>query len=542
MNDLEISQEAKLQDIMKVAKELTLTEEEVINYGKYKAKINLIEEREAKGNLVLVTATNPTPYGEGKTTVSIGLADALNKKHKTVLALRQPSMGPVFGMKGGATGGGYSQIVPMDDINLHFTGDFHAITSANNLLSAAIDNHIFQGNELNIKQVIFQRCLDVNDRSLRNIEINRNYQARDESFNITAASEIMALFTLATSLEDLTTKLSNIIIGYNNEGVPVIAKDLKIEGALTAILKDALMPNLVQTLEQTPAIIHGGPFANIAHGCNSIIATKTALTLGEYVITEAGFGSDLGAEKFMNIKCQKTNIMPKCIVLVSTIKSIKYNGGVVKEDIYNENLEALEKGIVNLGRHIEHLQQYNVPIVVALNQYTTDTDKEINTVINYVKEKGIDIELSSAYTNGSKGAEQLATKVIEATKKYNKGSFLYDQNQSIKDKINTIATKVYKAKEVEYTEESVKEIEQIEKMNFDKLPICIAKTQYSLSDNEKLLGNPENFKVTVKKVKLYNGAGFITVLLGNILTMPGLPKEPNYQQIKISNNKITGIF
>lgn len=539
MNDLEIAKLNKMTAIDMIAKKLELDKEEIINYGNYKAKINLKKDRQRKGRLILVTAINPTPYGEGKTTVSIGLADALNKYNNTILALRQPSMGPVFGMKGGATGGGYSQVVPMDDINLHFTGDFHAITAANNLLSAAIDNHIFYGNDLNInpEKIVFERCLDVNDRALRNINISRN-----ETFNITAASEIMAIFTLAKNLDDLTKKLGNIIIAYNFENKPVFAHNLKIEGALSVILKDAFLPNLVQTLEHTPALIHGGPFANIAHGCNSIVATDLALKLSDYVVTEAGFGSDLGAEKFMNLKCQLNNISPDCIVLVATIKALKYNGGSNKEDIYKNNLNTLKKGIANLERHINHLKQYNKEIVVAINKYTTDTVEEIDYVKKYIENLGVLVSTSTAYVDGGNGALELSEKVIEACNKSNEVKYIYTYNQTIHEKIKEIATKVYGATDVEFTDEALKQIKNIEKLKLDKVPICIAKTQYSLTDDAKFLGSPKDFNITVRGVKLYNGAGFITVLLGNILTMPGLPKVPNYEKIKLENNEIVGIF
>lgn len=536
MTDLEIASTCTKEDIKEIAKKLNINSADLICYGNDKAKIAMKPTNE-NGKLVLVTAINPTPYGEGKTTVSIGLADALKElKQKVLVCLRQPSMGPVFGLKGGATGGGYSQVVPMDEINLHFTGDFHAITAANNLLCAAIDNHIYQGNKLNIKEVTFNRTLDVNDRSLRQITINQNYSPRTESFNITAASEIMALFCLATSLDNLKHRLGNIIIGYNEEDKPVFAKELNIEGALTVILKDAFKPNLVQTLENTPAIIHGGPFANIAHGCNSVVATKLSLSLADYVITEAGFGADLGAEKFLDIKCKNNNLNPNAIVLVATIKALKYNGE-------GENdIQKLKSGLANLEVHIDNLKQYKVPIIVCINKYQDNTEEEINIVKEFCQKKNVHVELSTAYIDGGKGAINLAKAVIEACNQENNFTPLYQDNQSIKEKIEIIATKIYHAKDIEYTKEALDKIKKIESWNLDKLPICIAKTQYSISDDPKKLGYPKDFKVTVKDVRLYNGAGFITVLLGNIMTMPGLPKTPNYEKIDIIGDKVTGIF
>ena len=536
MTDLEIANKCQKEDIKEIAQKLNINPDELICYGNDKAKIKINPTNE-NGKLILVTAINPTPYGEGKTTVSIGLADALHElKEKVLVCLRQPSMGPVFGLKGGATGGGYSQVVPMDEINLHFTGDFHAITTANNLLCAAIDNHIYQGNKLKIKKVTFNRSLDVNDRALRQITINENYNSRTESFNITAASEIMALFCLATSLDNLKHRLGNIIIGYNEENKPVFAKELKIEGALTVILKDAFMPNLVQTLEHTPAIIHGGPFANIAHGCNSVIATRSSLSLADYVITEAGFGADLGAEKFLDIKCKNNNLNPDAIVLVTTIKALKYNGEGDGE------LQKLSTGLSNLEVHIDNLKQYKVPIIVCINKYQDNIDEEINIVKAFCQKKNVPVELSTAYIDGGKGAINLAKTVIKLCDEKSNFTPLYQDNQSIKEKIEIIATKIYHAKDVEYTEEALEKINKIASWNLDKLPICIAKTQYSISDDPKKLGYPKDFKIMVKDVRLYNGAGFITVLLGNIMTMPGLPKTPNYEQIDVVDNKVTGIF
>lgn len=536
MTDLEIANKCPKEDIKEVARKLNINPNELICYGNDKAKIKTNSTNE-NGKLILVTAVNPTPYGEGKTTVSIGLADALHElKEKALVCLRQPSMGPVFGLKGGATGGGYSQVVPMDEINLHFTGDFHAISAANNLLSAAIDNHIYQGNKLKIKEVTFNRCLDVNDRALRQTTINENYNSRKESFNITAASEIMALFCLATSLDNLKHRLGNIIIGYNEEDKPVFAKELNIEGALTVILKDAFMPNLVQTLEHTPAILHGGPFANIAHGCNSVVATKLALSKANYVITEAGFGADLGAEKFLDIKCKNNNLTPNVIVLVATIKALKYNGNGTEE------LQKLKSGLTNLEVHIDNLKQYKVPIIVCLNKYQDNTEEEINIVKDFCQKKNVPVELSTAYIDGGKGAINLAQSVIKLCNEENNFTPLYQDNQTIKEKIEIIATKIYHAKDIEYTKEALDKINKITSWDLDKLPICIAKTQYSISDDPKKLGYPKDFKITVKDIRLYNGAGFITVLLGDIMTMPGLPKAPNYEKIDIIDDKVTGIF
>lgn len=537
MTDIEIAQGNVKENIVDVAKRVGLKEKDLLLYGTDKAKINYSSDKR-KAKLVLVTAINPTPYGEGKTTVSIGLGDALNKlKKNPVIVLREPSMGPVFGIKGGATGGGYSQVVPMEDINLHFTGDFHAITSANDLLCAAIDNHIYHGNKLDIDRVVFKRCLDVNDRALRKITLEN----RNDSFSITAASEIMALFCLATSLDDLKRRLGNIIIGYNSKNEALYAKDLNIEGALTVILKDAFLPNLVQTLEHTPTIIHGGPFANIAHGCNSVVATKLGLSLGDYMITEAGFGADLGAEKFLDIKCRKASISPDCIVLVATIKALKYNGGVSKNDITKENLEALKSGISNLERHVENLKKYGVPVVVCLNKYTTDTDVEVEFVKDYCIKLGAKFSISTAYTDGGDGAIDLAKQVIEACSSKKNFKFLYADDLSVCEKIEKVCMDIYRASSVEYSDKAMKKIEEINALGRSNLPICVAKTQYSFSDDAKKLGAPTDFKVFVRDICLYNGAEFITVLLGNIMTMPGLPIVPNYEKIDIVDDKIIGL-
>ena len=537
MTDIEITRQFFKDDIHHVASSLGLKETDYVLYGNDKAKI-IKQPSVVKGKLILVTAVSPTPYGEGKTTVSIGLGDAFRRLHKnSVLVLREPSMGPVFGMKGGATGGGYSQVVPMEDINLHFTGDFHAITAANDLLSSAIDNHIYHGNELGIEKVTFNRCLDVNDRSLRNVMID----GRLEKFNITAASEIMALFCLAESFEDLKTMLGNIVIGYNKKHQFVFAKQLHIEGALAALLKDAFYPNLVQTLEHTPAIIHGGPFANIAHGCNSLIATKLGLSLGDYVITEAGFGADLGAEKFLDIKCRKGSIVPDCIVLVATIKALKYNAGVLKENILIENINAVKKGICNLEAHVNNLEKFGVPIVVCLNGYDTDTLEERQVVLDWCRAHKILVSISTAYHDGGQGAVALAHMVEKAITENNNFHYLYSNSDSIQKKIFKLATEIYHASSVEYSDEALKKIQLLEDSNLSYLPICGAKTQYSLSDDAKKLGNPNNYSIYVRDIELYHGAGFITVLFGDILRMPGLPKAPNYEKIDIVDDMIVGL-
>ena len=553
MEDVEIARNTKLKKIQEIAEMLDIKEDELEPYGRYKAKIStkVIERLKNKkdGKLVLVTAINPTPLGEGKTTMAIGLADGLRKIGKNaVLALREPSLGPVFGIKGGATGGGHSQIAPMEDINLHFTGDIHAITSANNLLSAMIDNHIYFGNELGFEKVTWKRCVDLNDRQLRKVETGlseeKNIVPREDGFDISVASEIMAIFCLATDVNDLKRRIGNIIAGYNKEGIPITAKDLKADGALTVLLKDALNPNLVQTLEHTPAIVHGGPFANIAHGCNSIIATKLALKLGDYVITEAGFGADLGAEKFLDIKCRKAEIMPDAVVCVATIKALKYHGGMPKEEIKNESIEALEKGFNNLLRHVDNLKnKYGLNVIVAINRYTHDTDKEIEYLRNKLKEHEIELSLVESWEKGGEGACDLAEKIVSLTNNPSKLNYMYDLEDSIKNKINAVATKVYGAEGVEYTTEVNEKIKQIEKLGLDKLPVCIAKTQYSFSDDPKNLECTERFKIHVQDIILKSGAEFIVVITGKIMTMPGLPRIPAAEQIDLDENgNIVGIF
>ena len=553
MTDIEIARNTKLEKITDVAKELEISEEELELYGKYKAKISseVYKKLENKkdGKLVLVTAINPTPLGEGKTTISIGLADGLRKIGKqSILALREPSLGPVFGIKGGATGGGHSQIAPMEDINLHFTGDLHAITSANNLLSAIIDNHIFFGNELKIKKVIWKRCLDLNDRQLRQITCGlsgeKGMVPRTDGFNITVASEIMAIMCLAKDLKDLKRRLGNIVIGYNEEEKPVKAKDLKAEGSLTVLLKDAFKPNLVQTLEHTPAIVHGGPFANIAHGCNSIVATKLALKLADYTITEAGFGADLGAEKFLNIKCRTANIEPNAVVCVATMKALKYHGGVKKEDIKLENIEALERGTKNLFKHIDNLKnKFGQNVIVAINEYVDDSKKEIEFLKNKLTEKNIEMSLVQSWEYGGKGAIDLANKVVKLCENESKLKFTYPIELTIKEKIERIAKEIYGAEGIEINEEALEKIRFIEENNYDKLPICIAKTQYSFSDDSKNLECLEPFKIHVKDIILNAGAEFIVVITGKIFTMPGLPKVPAAENIDIDENgNIVGIF
>ena len=553
MEDVEIARNTKLEKIDEIANKLGINEEELEQYGKYKAKINLkIKERlqnKPNGKLILVTAINPTPLGEGKTTMAIGLADGLQKTgKKSVLALREPSLGPVFGIKGGATGGGHSQIAPMEDINLHFTGDIHAITSANNLLSAMIDNHIYFGNELGFDRVTWKRCVDLNDRQLRKVETGlsgeKNIVPREDGFDISVASEIMAIFCLATDIKDLKRRIGNIIVGYNKENKPITAKDLKADGALTVLLKDAINPNLVQTLEHTPAIVHGGPFANIAHGCNSIIATKLALKLGDYVVTEAGFGADLGAEKFLDIKCRKAEIKPDAVVCVATIKALKYHGGMQKEEIQNENIEALEKGIQNLLKHIDNLKnKFGSNVIVAINKYTYDTEKEIEYLKNKLNEYGIDLSLVESWEKGGEGAVDLANKIVELTQKDSNLNYIYNLDESIKNKINDIATKIYGATGVNYSTEAEEKIKQIEELGFEKLPICIAKTQYSLSDDPKNLECLEPFKINVQDIILKAGAEFIVVITGKIMTMPGLPRVPAAEKIDIDEDgNIVGIF
>lgn len=553
MTDIEIARNTKLDKITDVAKKIGIEEEEIEQYGKYKAKISdqAISrlKNQKDGKLILVTAINPTPLGEGKTTMGIGLADGLSEiGKKAILALREPSLGPVFGVKGGATGGGHSQVAPMEDINLHFTGDIHAITSANNLLSAMIDNHIFFGNELKIKKVIWKRCLDLNDRQLRKIECGlsgeKTIVPREDGFNITVASEIMAILCLATDLNDLKRRLGNIVIGYNEEDKPVTAKDLKADGSLTVLLKDALKPNLVQTLEHTPAIIHGGPFANIAHGCNSIVATKLALKLADYVVTEAGFGADLGAEKFLNIKCRVANLQPSAVVCVATLKALKYHGGVAKEEIKLENIEALERGMKNLLKHIENLQdKFGLNVMVAINKYVDDSKKEIEFLQNKLLEKNIKMSLVESWEHGGKGATDLAEKVVELCKRPSKLQFIYDTNESIKEKITKVAKEIYGAEGIEISKEAQEKIKFIEKNGYDKMPVCIAKTQYSFSDDSKNLECLEPFKIHVQDIILNAGAEFIVAITGKIFTMPGLPKVPAAENIDINENReIVGLF
>ena len=537
MKDIEIARSIKKLDIREIGKKIGLNEEDLILYGNDKAKIRNCTCGK-NGKLVLVTAISPTPYGEGKTTVSIGLLDALRKIKKNAIGvLREPSMGPVFGMKGGATGGGYSQVVPMEDINLHFTGDFHAITSANNLLCAAIDNHIYFGNELDIQEVTFGRCLDVNDRALREVTAG----GRSDVFSITAASEIMALFCLATSLDDLKEKLGNIVIGYNSKKEELYAKDLNVEGSMLTLLKDAFLPNLVQTLEGNPVIIHGGPFANIAHGCNSIVATKYGLGLADYVITESGFGADLGAEKFFDIKCRKAGLSPDAVVLVATIKALKYHGGVKKDDIYLENIDALKFGLSNLVRHIENMKKYTKNVVVCLNRYDTDLDTEIDIVRECCKSNDVLFSESKAYSLGGEGAIDVAEKVLEVLNNKNDFKVLYEDELSLVEKVNRVAKEIYRAKDVEFSEIALEKLNLFEEKGLGKLPICIAKTQYSFSDDAKAVGAPNDFVIHVRDVRLYNGAGFITVLLGDIMTMPGLSRKPNYEIIDVVDGNIVGL-
>ncbi len=553
MEDIEIARNTKLEPITKIAKSIQIKPEELEQYGKYKAKISPeINERLQKkqnGKLILMTAINPTPLGEGKTTMAIGLADGLKAIGKNaVLALREPSLGPVFGIKGGATGGGHSQIAPMEEINLHFTGDIHAITSANNLLASMIDNHIYFGNELGFETVVWKRCVDLNDRQLRKVNTGlseeKNIVPRMDGFDISVASEVMAIFCLATDIQDLKRRLGNIIVGYTKENKPITAKDLKADGAMTVLLKDAINPNLVQTLEKTPAIVHGGPFANIAHGCNSVIATKLALKLGDYVITEAGFGADLGAEKFLDIKCRKANLKPDAVVCVATIKALKYHGGMPKEEIKNESIEYLARGFENLERHVDNLKnRYGLNVIVAINKYTHDTQKEIDFLKQKLQEKQIDLSLVESWEKGGEGAKDLAQKIVELVQKPENFTFAYELEQTIEEKIQAVATKIYGAKEVEYTKEAIQKIQEIQKLGFGNLPICIAKTQYSFSDDSKNLECKEPFNLHVQDVILKAGAEFIVVLTGKIMTMPGLPKEPSANKIDLDENgNIIGIF
>lgn len=552
--DVEIAQEAVMQPITQIAKHLEIPEDDLELYGKYKAKISLnywntLKDRQ-NGKLILVTAINPTPAGEGKTTTSIGLGDALHRLgKKTTIALREPSLGPCFGLKGGAAGGGYAQVVPMEDINLHFTGDFHAITTAHNLLAAVIDNHIQQGNalDLDVRRITWKRVLDLNDRALRNIICGLGGKAhgvpRETGFDITVASEMMAILCLTSDLEDMKKRLGNIIIGYTRSGRPVRAEELNVTGALTLLFKDAIKPNLVQTLEGTPALIHGGPFANIAHGCNSVMATKYALKMADYTVTEAGFGADLGAEKFLDIKCRFTGFRPNAVVIVATIRALKMHGGLAKTELGTENIEALKKGMTNLAKHIENIQKFGLPIVVAINAFPTDTENELKELKALCESMGASVSISEAWAKGGEGAVDLAQKVIEACEKPSDFHYMYDENDTIKNKINAIATQIYGADGVNYTPTVEKTIAELEAAGLDKMPICMAKTQYSLSDDQTKLGAPTGFKITVRELRISAGAGFIVALTGNVLTMPGLPKKPAAENMDIDiNGKITGLF
>ncbi len=554
LTDIEIAQQAKLRLIKDVASDIDINEDELEFYGKYKAKLSdELSERVSKnkdGKLVLVTAINPTPAGEGKTTTSAGLGQAMAKiGKKAIIALREPSLGPVFGIKGGAAGGGYSQVLPMEEINLHFTGDMHAITSANNLLCAMLDNHMQQGNVLGIdpRRILFKRCLDMNDRALRNVVIGLggkvNGVPREDGFIITVASEVMAILCLANDISDLKKRLGNILVAYTYDGNPVFCKDIKADGAMTALLKDALKPNLVQTLEGTPAIMHGGPFANIAHGCNSVRATKLALKLGDYCITEAGFGSDLGAEKFLDIKCRYAGIAPSCIVIVATCRALKYNGGVPKTEVSEPNLDALKNGIVNLGVHIDNMNKYGVPVVVAINRFYTDSEEELKYIEDYCHQRGAEFALSDVFCEVCNGGVELAKKGVEECEGPSDVKLLYDNDLTIKEKMNRIATEIYGADKVNYTPQAEKALKDVVALGGDKLPVCVAKTQYSLSDNPALLGAPKGFDITVRDVRISNGAGFVVVYTGNIMTMPGLPKVPAANNIDVDeNNVISGLF
>lgn len=554
-SDIEIAQACEMEPIQDVAKRLGIEEDYIENYGKYKAKIdyNLLKKRagDPDGKLVLVTAITPTPAGEGKTTTSVGLADAMNRiGKKAVAALREPSMGPVFGIKGGAAGGGYAQVVPMEDINLHFTGDMHAIGAANNLLAAMIDNHIQQGNELGIdvKKITWKRCVDMNDRQLRNIVdgLGGRMQGvpREDGFDITVASEIMAVLCLATDLDDLKARLARIVIGYTYDDKPVTAADLKAQGAMAALLKDALKPNLVQTLEHNPVFIHGGPFANIAHGCNSVMATRMALKFGDYAITEAGFAADLGAEKFFDIKCRMAGLKPSAVVLVATVRALKFHGGVPKDQLNEENLEALEKGLPNLLRHLDNMKNvYGLPTVVAINAFPTDTEAELKLVEDKCKEMGVNVALSEVWAKGGEGGEELAKEVVRLCDQPNDFDFAYSLDGTIEEKMEQIARRIYHADGVDFAPKAKKEIKRLTTLGFDKLPICVAKTQYSFSDNAKLLGAPEGFRITIRDIKVSAGAGFLVALSGNIMTMPGLPKHPAAEKIDVdSTGKISGLF
>ena len=555
LTDIEIAKQADIKPISDIAEKLGISADELEFYGKYKAKLplSLLKKYENKedGKLILVTAINPTPAGEGKTTVTVGLGEAMNRiGKKAVIALREPSMGPVFGIKGGAAGGGYAQVIPMEDINLHFTGDMHAITAANNLLCAIIDNHIQQGNELRIdpRRILFKRCLDMNDRALRNVVIGLggkiNGVPREDGFMITVASEIMAILCLSSGIKDLKNRLGSILTAYTYDGTPVYARDLNAVGSMAALLKDAIKPNLVQTLENTPALMHGGPFANIAHGCNSVTATRLALKLGDYCITEAGFGADLGAEKFLDIKCRCAGLKPSCVVIVATIRALKYNGGVPKTELSKENTVALKNGIVNLETHIENMRKYGLPVVVAINRFATDTEAEIETIEAFCKEKDVPVSLTEVFARGGEGGKELAEKVVK-TIETKEAHFkpIYDEKLSIKEKLNVLAKEIYRAGDVVFTSNAEKAISEIEKLGKDKLPICVAKTQYSLSDDPQKLGSPKGFTLTVRDVRLSAGAGFIVALTGDIMTMPGLPKQPAAYKIDVDDDgNVSGLF
>ena len=553
MTDIEIARNTKLKKIDEIALELGLYEDDIELYGKYKAKIdNYVYDKnkdKKDGKLILVTAISPTPLGEGKTTMSIALADGLRKiGKKAILALREPSLGPVFGIKGGATGGGWVQVAPMEDINLHFTGDIHAMTAANNLLSAMIDNHMYFGNKLGIDRVVWKRCMDLNDRQLRVVDTGLSEEAkivpRRDKFDITVASEVMAILCLASDMEDLKRRLGNIIIGYNKDGKEIFARDLKAEGSMAVLLKDAIKPNLVQTLEHTPAIIHGGPFANIAHGCNSVIATKMALKLGDYVVTEAGFGADLGCEKFLDIKCRMNDLVPDAVVLVATIKALKYHGGVDKDKVFEENIPAMERGMNNLFKHIDNIKnKFGLNVMVAINKYSQDSDKEIEYLRNKLEEKGIELSLVTGWADGGNGAIDIAHKIVSLVEEKEKFKFIYDLSDDIKTKIEKVAKKIYYAKGVEYSSEAIEEINRLESLGYGEYPICIAKTQYSLSDDPKNLECNNDYMIKVRGVEIKNGAGFIVVLAGNIMTMPGLPRVPAAEGIDIDKDgNIIGIF
>lgn len=555
LTDIEIAKQADIKPISDIAEKLGISADELEFYGKYKAKLplSLLKKYENKedGKLILVTAINPTPVGEGKTTVTVGLGEAMNRiGKKAVIALREPSMGPVFGIKGGAAGGGYAQVIPMEDINLHFTGDMHAITAANNLLCAIIDNHIQQGNELRIdpRRILFKRCLDMNDRALRNVVIGLggkvNGVPREDGFMITVASEIMAILCLSSGIKDLKERLGSILTAYTYDGTPVYARDLNAVGSMAALLKDAIKPNLVQTLENTPALMHGGPFANIAHGCNSVTATRLALKLGDYCITEAGFGADLGAEKFLDIKCRCAGLKPSCVVIVATIRALKYNGGVPNTELSKENTVALKNGIVNLETHIENMRKYGLPVVVAINRFATDTEAEIETIEAFCKEKDVPVSLTEVFARGGEGGKELAEKVVK-TIETKEAHFkpIYDEKLSIKEKLNVLAKEIYRAGDVVFTSNAEKAISEIEKLGKDKLPICVAKTQYSLSDDPQKLGSPKGFTLTVRDVRLSAGAGFIVALTGDIMTMPGLPKQPAAYKIDVDDDgNVSGLF